>query len=860
MKLSEHADHTEQLFGIRAEEIHQWIDEFFDHNGQDHFRTMAGKLDYNPYDHRRFRHCKEALAEAIQTFGDRYTHQQIKDVFETHIRDDYDGYLPSRSDFRNDTFLARFHDEADKGTPDEVLDASELADYFEGLHDTDPDHAPSLNRFSLRIVLPTVAAIVLFITAIIYVIVPLAEDAMLGQKRQMLKALTSTAVSIVTNYVALEQQGILSTEKAQQQAAAEIQAMRYGPDNKDYFFITDMHPRMVMHPYRSDLKGKDLTHYTDSKNTSGVPVFTEITRLVKASQHGFLEYQWQWKDDPTVTAAKMTYVEGVTAWHWIIGTGVYLDDVQQEIDRLENTLYRVFLAITLGLTGIMGYVISQSKVIENRKKRAEMALHEAKNRYRALVESSNEGYILEADGQILFSNSRLHQLLGYTDTELKSQSIWEALFPDSPQNSKALTHLLQLFEQATEPGEFEARLQAKSGQQIDIILSTSRIFLSEKPGHVISFRPIIRKIYGGRFGTIKRGTDYQRISAGIVTDIEQGKSHGNVVESLNQLPDLIREMIETGARPDYLRRLIGSTYDAAICRFIELTIEDIGQPPVPFSFISFGSNARHDMTLFSDQDNAIVFATPEDSDLKSIRRYFLHLAEKVCAMLDQAGYSYCEGLIMASNHQWCLSQKEWEANFSHWIAQASPASILELNVFFDIRSTYGEASLVDGIQSHIQHLLHQHPEFLPIYAQNCLSYEVPLNTADEIKTENYEGKASLNLKDCLRPMEIFCRIYALKHDIRESNTMARLKQLHAAAELDSKTFREMVYIFDHIWHLRFMNQIIEYTDLRQVNDVLAINDLTWLEQENLKNVLSRISFLHEKAERDFLQAGGQNFL
>ncbi|MEI8632970.1 putative nucleotidyltransferase substrate binding domain-containing protein [Vibrio sp. PP-XX7] len=126
------------------------------------------------------------------------------------------------------------------------------------------------------------------------------------------------------------------------------------------------------------------------------------------------------------------------------------------------------------------------------------------------------------------------------------------------------------------------------------------------------------------------------------------------------------------------------------------------------------------------------------------------------------------------------------------------------------------------------------------------------NAADELKTEDYAGKASLNLKDCLRPMEIFCRIYALRHDIRESNTMARLKRMYAEDEIDAKTLREMVYIFDHIWHLRFMNQIIEYTDLRKVSDILAINDLTRLEQQNLKNVLSRIALFHDKVKRDFL--------
>ncbi|MGC9492239.1 DUF294 nucleotidyltransferase-like domain-containing protein [Vibrio genomosp. F10] len=864
MKTSDHAARTEQLFGIRGEDIHQWIDGFFDHNGVEHSHRMAENVDFDPYDHRRFRHCKEALAEACLAFGDKYTHAQIKNVFETHIRDDYEGYLPSRADFQNGTFTAKYHEATHSGALNEVLDTTEFADYFEGLRASKDDHSQPLSKFNFRIVLPTVAAIVLFVTSIFYVILPLVEHSLMNQKRQMLQELTSSAVSIVDSYVALEQQGVLTLEEAQNRAAADIKTMRYGTDNKDYFFITDMHPRMIMHPYRSDLKGQDLTHYSDSatandkstlseQESAGITsVFVEMTKLVNASQQGFIEYQWQWHDDPDITAPKMTYVEGVEQWQWVIGTGVYLEDVQQDIQKLESTLYRVFLVITLGLIGIMGYVISQSKAMDVRKRRAELALYEAKDRYRALVESSNEGYILEADGHIVFSNTRLHQLLGYTDTELRAHSIWKKLFSASPQNTDVLQHLLQLFNDVAEPGEYEAQILTKSGKPIDILLSTSKIFLSEKLGHVISFRPIVRKIYGTSFGPVNQITDYQKVSSNIVSEIEQGISHGQVVESLNQLPDLIREMIEVGSRPDYLRRLIGSTYDAAICRFIELTIDDIGSPPVPFSFISFGSNARHDMTLFSDQDNAIVFETPDDADLKSIRRYFLHLAEKVCGMLNQAGYSYCDGFIMASNHQWCLSQKEWNDNFSRWITQASPESILELNVFFDIRSTYGSEGLVDGIQSHIQHVLNKHPEFFPIYAKHCLSYERPLNAAQEIETESYEGKESLNLKDCLRPMEIFCRIYALKHDIRAVNTMTRLKSMLFYKELDAETCREMIYIFDHIWQLRFMNQLVEYTDLRKVNDVLAINDLTALEKDNLKNVLSRISLFHDKVTRDYL--------
>ncbi|RKF22295.1 PAS domain S-box protein [Alginatibacterium sediminis] len=849
MQISEHAERTEALFGVRAEDIHKWIDGFFDDNGQDHAQHMSKHLDYDPYDHRRFRHCKEALAEAYREFGGRYTHQQIKDVFETHVKDDYDGYLPLRADFENGTFTAKYHDRTHQETLGEVLDERELADYFDGLHNQEPSSGHALKQFSYRIVLPTIAAIILFITSIVFVIVPLVEDSMVDQKRQMLRELTSAAVSIVDSYVELEQQGVLSLSQAQAKAAIEIKTMRYGPENKDYFFITDMHPNMVMHPNLSDLTGHDLTQYTNNEQQTGPSVFVRIVQLVNANQQGFLEYQWQWKNDPTLTAPKMTYVEGIEEWGWIIGTGVYIEDVEQGIAKLENTLSRIFVAITLGLIVLMSYVITQTRKSEIKKKRAELALLEAKDRYRALVESSSEGYILEADGQVIFSNNRLRLLMGYQQQELSSKTVWQTIFTDAPHNAKVIEHLFNLFNQQAEPGEFEAQLKTKQGQSIDIILSTSKIFLAEKLGHVVSFRPIVRKIYGTSFTSSSLMTADAKQT--IVKQIQQADSQSAVVESLNQLADQIRYKIDIGTRAEYLRILIGSTYDAAICRFIELTIADIGEPPVPFSFISFGSNARHDMTLFSDQDNAIVFETPDDADLKSIRRYFLHLAEKVCALLNQAGYSYCDGLIMASNHQWCLSQQEWKHNFSSWIESASPDTILELNVFFDIRSTYGHATLVDGIQSHIQSVLVTQSKFLSIYALNCLSYSVPLDSNGGLLTEKFDGKTSINLKECLRPMEIFCRLYALKYDIREVSTIERLRQLYHHDVFDTQTLREMMYLFDHIWNLRFMNQLVEYTDLRKVNDVLAIDDLTTIEQQNLCNVLSRMQALQAMVKRDF---------
>jgi signal transduction histidine kinase len=91
-----------------------------------------------------------------------------------------------------------------------------------------------------------------------------------------------------------------------------------------------MQPRMIMHPYRSDLNGQELLTFTDPR---GVHIFVEFAALVQREGEGYINYVWQWKDDPQRLEPKESYVKGFAAWGWIIGTGLYIDDVNQEIAR-----------------------------------------------------------------------------------------------------------------------------------------------------------------------------------------------------------------------------------------------------------------------------------------------------------------------------------------------------------------------------------------------------------------------------------------------------------------------------------------------------------------------------------------------
>ena len=175
-------------------------------------------------------------------------------------------------------------------------------------------------RFFVRIVFPTLLAIVLFIIAMFVIIIPSFERTIMDRKKEMIRELTNSAWSILAEFEREEKAGTYTKEEAQKLAILRIETLRYGIEDKDYFWITDMHPRMIMHPYIPELNGTDLTDY---KDPNGKRLFVEFVDVVKKSGHGYVEYSWQWMDDPNHIVPKISYVREFKPWEWIIGTGIY---------------------------------------------------------------------------------------------------------------------------------------------------------------------------------------------------------------------------------------------------------------------------------------------------------------------------------------------------------------------------------------------------------------------------------------------------------------------------------------------------------------------------------------------------------
>jgi signal-transduction protein with cAMP-binding, CBS, and nucleotidyltransferase domain len=332
-----------------------------------------------------------------------------------------------------------------------------------------------LKKFFLSILLPAILAITMFIVSIFILVLPTFERNSMERKKEMISELTNTVWSLTEEYNKEYESGNLTLNEAKQKAAFRIEQIRYGREYKDYFWIIDEQPVMVMHPYRSDLINTNLSTYADP---NGKKLFVEAVLIVKEHEAGFIDYMWQWKDDSTRIVPKLSYVKKYQPWGWIIGTGIYLEDVRLEIATLKNKLLRVSLFIIVIIVAIIMYIIRQSLNIENKREKAEMDLVLSRQKYKSLVEASTEGTLMILNNNIIFSNLKFSKLIGYEVHEILIRR-FEDLF------SIAWQEVLNAFSDPDKSISLETNILCENDKTKEVIISVSKIKYDTDDGYII---------------------------------------------------------------------------------------------------------------------------------------------------------------------------------------------------------------------------------------------------------------------------------------------------------------------------------------------------------------------------------------
>jgi methyl-accepting chemotaxis protein len=177
--------------------------------------------------------------------------------------------------------------------------------------------------------------------SVVYLSLTVNKQSLLDEKYAQTKNVVETATGVFNYFYKLEQSGELSQADAQRYAMNMVKDTRYA--KSEYFWINDYNAAMVMHSVNPSLDGKDLSNLEDP---NGKKLFSEFVKVVKAQEAGFVDYLWP-KPGNNTPVEKISYVQGFKPWGWIIGSGIYLDDVDTQYNKEVTKLGSISAVIIL---------------------------------------------------------------------------------------------------------------------------------------------------------------------------------------------------------------------------------------------------------------------------------------------------------------------------------------------------------------------------------------------------------------------------------------------------------------------------------------------------------------------------------
>jgi CBS domain-containing protein len=344
----------------------------------------------------------------------------------------------------------------------------------------------------------------------------------------------------------------------------------------------------------------------------------------------------------------------------------------------------------------------------------------------------------------------------------------------------------------------------------------------------------------------------------IVREIARAQFINQIVQIRQQVPRLIKTLINTGAKAKNITRFLTTVSDAILQKIIGFAFDEMGPAPAKFVFMVLGSEGRKEQTLKTDQDNAIIFEDVSANSQKEVTEYFLKFGEKVCNWLNQAGYALCKGDVMAKNPKWCQPLGTWKKYFSQWIHKAEPEALLQASIFFDFRGAYGDTALIDELRRHLFGALAGWPGFFRHLSENALYFTPPIGFFRNFLVESKgQHRDTFNIKAAMQPVVDYARIYALRHKIEETNTFERLDQLLAQKKISVQQHNELDTAYSYLMQQRFVTQVkTAIVKDSEPDNYVNPKQLSRIEQTMLKEIFKRVEKFQAKLSFDFI---GQKF-
>jgi CBS domain-containing protein len=341
-------------------------------------------------------------------------------------------------------------------------------------------------------------------------------------------------------------------------------------------------------------------------------------------------------------------------------------------------------------------------------------------------------------------------------------------------------------------------------------------------------------------------------------EIARADSRDALARAASSTTALVRRLVAGGVRAADVAGLVAELNDRLVARVVALADASVsashGRLPAPYCWLAFGSEARREQTLRTDQDNGLVYADGGDER----RPWFQRLADEVIAGLLAIGFPPCPGDAMASNPRWCQPLATWTAYFRDWMDRPLPEHILAASMYFDVRPIAGTPALGRALRDLLREETPKQRVFLSALARDVASRRVPLTLLGHPAVErrgphrgtiDLKGAGSIQLAGA-------GRVWALELGLVETSTIARIHAAGAAGLLPTDEASAAAEAYGHLLHLRLERQLEALDagvepDNRVTPARLSRHDATLL-RESLRTVGVVQAHLRDRYRTDLL--------
>ena len=301
-----------------------------------------------------------------------------------------------------------------------------------------------------------------------------------------------------------------------------------------------------------------------------------------------------------------------------------------------------------------------------------------------------------------------------------------------------------------------------------------------------------------------------------------------------QLPHYFSAHAKKAGDYDIAGKILSQATDIMTRKLIGFFQQANGKAPMMFAWLVYGSQAREDQTMGSDQDNGLLLAErPSEAQAE----YFAKMADYVCNGLAKCGIKLCDGNIMASNPKLRLSLEEAIEEAKRWVKAPTKDAIMHFNIFLDVRCAAGDISLFKQLQRQRAPLMKQNM-FLAALTRNSNEISVPLSMFQKfIYEKGRKEKDVIDLKTrAVALINNIARIYALADGVTLPNTLARLDALSENSQLSKKDATNLRDIWLFLNRLRWRHQL----ENKVTDNRVSVSSLSSIEKHQLKAAFKAI--------------------